>query len=125
VILPLLETDLCQILHACVKGRLHEVDMQWRDAACATVVLASPGYPGAYPKGLPISGLDAGTDDHVIVFHAGTTQQAGEIVTSGGRVLNVTATGPDLQVALERAYAAVDQIHFENMHFRRDIGGHA
>ncbi len=122
VILPLLDTDLYEIFHACIAGRLHEIDIQWQTQACATVVLAAPGYPQSYPTGLPISGLDTVTDDQLIVFHAGTERRGDEIVTNGGRVLNVTAVGTDLSSALDHAYSAVDKIHFENMHFRRDIG---
>lgn len=122
VILPLLATDLYDILRACVDGRLHEIAIEWKAESCATVVLASPGYPAAYPKGLPISGLDELTDGQVMVFHAGTGRKDGQVITAGGRVLAVTATGPNLDSALGRVYAAIDHIHFENMHFRHDIG---
>lgn len=121
VILPLLETDLYEVLLACVQGRLHEIKLRWKAANCATVVLASGGYPGDYAVGKPISGLDKVGDD-VIVFHAGTALESGQLVTAGGRVLAVTALGPTLDVALQKSYAAIDQIHFEGMHFRRDIG---
>jgi phosphoribosylamine--glycine ligase len=122
-ILPLLETDLLEIMLACVEGRLDQVDVRWRRGACATVVLASAGYPGSYPKGLSISGLDnvAGCDD-VVVFHAGTAHQAGRVATAGGRVLAVSALGADLSSALAGAYAGVERIHFEGVHYRRDIG---
>lgn len=121
VILPLLENDLAEVMLACVEGRLSEYLPQWSRGACATVVLASPGYPGSYPKGLPISGLGQASDD-VIVFHAGTAEQGGQVVTAGGRVLAVSGRGESLAVALNSAYAGVEQIHFDGMHFRRDIG---
>jgi phosphoribosylamine--glycine ligase len=124
VILPLLESDLFDITKACAEGRLDQIDIRWRAGACATVVLASPGYPEQYPKGLPISGLDkAAQHAGVSVFHAGTAHDGAEqVVTSGGRVLDVSAVGHDLPEALRRAYDAVEDIHFDGMHFRRDIG---
>ncbi len=121
VILPLLDDDLAEIMLACIDGRLAEQPPRWLPEACATVVLASPGYPGSYPKGLPISGLDAESDD-VIVFHAGTAQQGDQVVTAGGRVLAVSARAGSLAAALNRAYAHVERIHFDGMHYRRDIG---
>ena len=122
VILPLLKTDLVDIFLACVDGRLDEVDVHWRTGACATVVMASPGYPGSYPKGAPITGLDA-LPEGVQAFHAGTALREGQLVTNGGRVLNVTATGDDLGDALRQAYEGVARIHFDGAHFRKDIGG--
>jgi phosphoribosylamine--glycine ligase len=123
VILPLLETPLDQVLLACVAGRLGQVELRWRPGACATVVLASPGYPGAYPKGLPIDGLEAARDmDQLMVFHAGTAGPADRPVTSGGRVLAVSGLGQDMRSALARAYTGVERIAFEGMHYRRDIG---
>ncbi|MBI5928723.1 MAG: phosphoribosylamine--glycine ligase [Chloroflexi bacterium] len=121
VILPLLETDLYEVLLACVQGRLHEIGLCWKDASCATVVLASGGYPQNYTTGLPITGLE-NVDKSVMVFHAGTTLQSGQPVTAGGRVLAVTAVGPTLDAALQQAYRAVNKIHFDGMHFRHDIG---
>lgn len=124
VILPLLETDLTEIMLACIEGRLRDITVEWKDAACVTVVLASPGYPDAYPKGLPIRGLerDVQYPDGVIVFHAGTAKKDGTIFTNGGRVLAVSAVGDDMSTALAKAYAAVGKIHFDGMHYRRDIG---
>jgi phosphoribosylamine--glycine ligase len=120
VILPLLKTDLVEIIQSCIYGRvLH--DIHWSHDTCATIALTSPGYPGDYPKGSPISGLKDVADD-IIVFHAGTAKQDEQIVTNGGRVLNVTASGHTLDEALNRAYAAIDHIHFYGMHYRRDIG---
>jgi phosphoribosylamine---glycine ligase len=125
VILPLLETPLDQVLQACVAGQLGQAVLRWNPGTCATVVLAAPGYPGSYPKGLPIGGLDRAALDsgEQIVFHAGTSGPADRPVTSGGRVLAVSGLGRDLRAALERAYAGVEQVHFEGAHYRRDIGG--
>ena len=124
VLLPLLDSDLLDVLEACVEGRLAETQVRWKDSAAATVVAAAPGYPGSYPRGLPISGLQrAGAKDDVVVFHAGTRlEEGGGVVTSGGRVLAVTGLGPDLEAALERAYAGINEIRFEGLHFRGDIG---
>ena len=121
VILPLLESDLAEVMLSCVEGRLSEHLPQWSAGACATVVLVAPGYPGSYPKGLPISGLQQESED-AIIFHAGTVEQGGQVVTAGGRVLAVSGCGDSLAEALKRAYKGVEQIHFEGMHFRRDIG---
>ncbi len=126
VILPLLESDLVEVLEACVEGTLDRVAVRWRPAAAVTVVAASEGYPGNYPKGRPISGIeDAEALPGVVAFHAGTELQGGRLVTAGGRVLNVTAVGNDLHQAVERAYEAIGRIHFEGMHYRRDIGAKA
>lgn len=115
---------LIDIVLACVEGRLNQVDVQWYDGACATVVLASGGYPGEYRKGLPISGLEHLADwNDVMVFHAGTAHEDGHLVTSGGRVLAVSALGADLPAALHRVYEGIGHIHFDAMHYRRDIGG--
>ena len=120
-ILPLMDADLYEILSACVDGKLDDVGSHWIRGACATVVLSSPGYPGDYPKGLSISGLDAQSDD-VVVFHAGTALQDGQAVTAGGRVLSVSGRGNDLPTALQRVYAHIEQIRFDGMHYRHDIG---
>lgn len=125
VILPLLETDLYAICAACITGTLDHLDVRWRSDACATIVLASPGYPCAYPTELAITGLDrcaAQTD--VIVFSAGMARQGERLVTAGGRVMAVTAVGPDLPSALQRAYTGVEMVTFDGMHYRRDIGQH-
>lgn len=122
-ILPLLESDLLEALEACIDRRLEGISFRWRSGSCVTVVLAAPGYPGPITKGLPIFGLkEAGALDDVWIFHAGTMEQEGQIVTAGGRVLAVSAWGPDLSAAADRAYAAVSRIRFEGMQFRRDIG---
>ena len=123
VILPLLESDLFEVLQACLDGRLAETELRWQSRTCATVVLASPGYPEQYPKGLPISGLDQlDSMPDVIAFHAGTAAHDNQIVTAGGRVLAITAVGDDLDSALDLAYQGVAQVHFDGMHYRRDIG---
>ena len=125
VLLPLLDSDLLDVLEACVEGRLANTPVRWKDSAAATVVAAAPGYPDSYPKGLPISGLQqAGAREGVVVFHAGTRlEEDGGVVTSGGRVLAVTGLGPDLSTALQRAYGGINEIRFEGLHFRGDIGG--
>ena len=121
VILPLLETDLVDIMQACIDGTLDSLEVQWKSGACATVVAASGGYPAKYPKGLVISGLDDVTDQ--IVFHAGTASNDNdEVVASGGRVLAVSAIGYDLDSALDNAYVGLKKISFDGMHYRTDIG---
>lgn len=122
VVLPRLKTDIIDIFEAINSGTLAELDIEWADEACACVIAASGGYPKSYPKGIEITGLENGQKDGVIVYHAGTAIKDGKLVTSGGRVLGVTALGSDLQQALDKAYAALDEIHFVNMHFRHDIG---
>ncbi len=122
-VLPLLETDPLDIFLACVEGRLDQADIRWRPEACATIVLASAGYPAAYPKNLPVTGLDKVAElENLVVFHAGTARSGDDFVTAGGRVLAVSALGNDLAAALNRAYDGVEQIHFEGVHYRRDIG---
>ncbi len=123
VILPLLESDLIEVCQACVAGRLAETPLLWRAGAAVSVVLASAGYPGAYPKGRPIVGLErAAALPETLVFHAGTRFSGAQMVTAGGRVLNVVGLGADIAGARRRAYAGVEQIAFEGMHVRRDIG---
>ncbi len=125
VVLPRLKTDIMDIFYAICNETLSELDIEWSDEACACVVLASGGYPKSYPKGLEITGLEHGQTEGVTVYHAGTALKEGKLVTSGGRVLGVTALGSDLKAALEKAYAAADKIDFENKHFRHDIGKRA
>ena len=122
VYLPRLENDLVDLLLASTEGRLDAVGLRWSSDACVCVAIASGGYPGNYEKGKRIHGLDdvAALPD-VKVFHAGTTLKDGQIVTNGGRVLGVTAWAPTLAAARDKAYAAVDTLCFEGMHFRRDI----
>lgn len=120
VILPRLKTDLVDIFEAVIDDRLGEVEMAWDEQACSTVVLASKGYPESYPKGLPIKHLESVTE--AIVFHAGTKLAVPGIVTSGGRVLNVTALGENIGEALKRSYAGASLIEFEGKTIRPDIG---
>ena len=123
VILPLLRTDLADVLEACVEGRLHEMTLRWSKEASVCVVIASGGYPKNYRTGYPISGLDEVADlPDVQVFHAGTALKDGMIVTAGGRVLGVSAWGDTLTQAINRAYCAVGRIRFRDQHFRHDIG---
>lgn len=117
--------DILPALEGCIVGELREDMVAWRDEAAVCVVMASGGYPGAYRKGVEISGLNAARSEDVVVFHAGTKTADGRVLTSGGRVLGVTALGLDLQRALERAYAAVDKIAFSNSFYRRDIAHRA
>ncbi len=123
-ILPLLDTDLIDIAEACATGTLSAIDVQWRSGAAACVVIASEGYPGRYPIGCEIHGLDV-SFENAVAFQAGTKLNEGKIVTAGGRVLGVTGWGESLQVALKQAYDAVSQMSFEGLHFRHDIGWRA
>ena len=123
VVLPQLRSDLVPILLACCDGTLAETPIEWNRGACVTVVMASGGYPKEYEKGKVIIGIDdAEQDPGVTVFHAGTRKHGGDLVTNGGRVLNVTAVGPDISSTIKKAYAAVDKIRFEKAHYRKDIG---
>ncbi len=124
VLLPMLQTDLLDIMQAVAEGRLHDVELEWRDGVALSVVLASGGYPGTYAKGKTISGLvEASLMEGVTIYHAGTALSTdGRLVTAGGRVLNVTAVAPTYAEARDRAYRAVDAISFEDMHYRTDIG---
>ena len=123
VVLPLLKTDLLEIVLAVCEKRLGDITIEWDTGAAACVVMASGGYPGKYEIGVPIEGLqENGQVSGATVYHAGTKYEDGVYQTAGGRVLGVTATGPDLDEALYRAYAAVEKISFAGAHFRRDIG---
>lgn len=122
VYLTRLENDLLELLDASASGTLAGAELKWSPLASVCVVMASGGYPGAYEKGKPIEGLDeAATLPHTKVFHAGTAMAGGKIVTSGGRVLGVTALGTDVKSAQAAAYRAVERIRFEGAQFRRDI----
>jgi phosphoribosylamine--glycine ligase len=126
VVLPRLRTDLAEVLLACAEGRLDDVELSWSSDVAVSVVIASAGYPGEYETGKPIEGITAAEElPGVTVYHAGTKIAEGTLVTSGGRVLNVTAAAPDFEVAIETAYAAVDSISFEGAFCRRDIGRRA
>ena len=122
VVLPLLESDLVDVMLACIDGRLASATPKWREGAATTVVLASGGYPGDYAKGREICGLAEAEETGCTVFHAGTTLADGRLVTSGGRVLAVTGLGEELAAAASRAYAGVEQIAFEGAIWRTDIG---
>ncbi len=123
VVLPLLETPLEKLLMACVEQRLASVgEIEWKSGAAACVVVASGGYPGKHPKGLEITGIDAAEETGAVVFQAGTQRKQTELITDGGRVLGVTATGDTFDSAIALAYRAVERIQFEGMYYRRDIG---
>lgn len=124
VVLPLLKTDLLRIMQAVEHGTLAQLDIQWKQESAACVVLASGGYPAGYEKGKPIH-LPERFGPNVTCFHAGTGLKDGVPVTTGGRVLGLTATAPTLQQALELAYAAADKVEFEKKYLRRDIGKRA
>ena len=123
VVLPRMKNDIIDVIEACVDGKLDTIDLQFEDNAAVCVVLASGGYPVAYEKGYPISGLETfeGKEDY-FCFHAGTKLSDGKIVTNGGRVLGVTATGRDLKEARAKAYDAVKWVSFEKQYMRNDIG---
>ena len=125
VVLPLLDTDLLTIMRAVEEERLSEVDVRFKGGAACCVILASGGYPEAYEKGkaIDLGGADALADTWV--FHSGTAVKDGQLVTSGGRVLGVTATGDTLKTAIDRAYAAARRVHFDGMFMRSDIGKRA
>jgi phosphoribosylamine--glycine ligase len=125
-ILLRLESDLVDALEACIDGRISETELRWRPGASACVVASSAGYPGSYKTGLPISGLTAASQvPEVEVFHSGSARVGDQLVTSGGRVLGVTATGDSIEEALSRAYQALAEIHFDGIYYRRDIGHRA
>ena len=123
VVLPLLKSDLFTIMRAVHDEKLADLDIEWSDEAAACIMEASGGYPESYKKGYEIHGLDEnGQHPGVYVYHSGTKKENGKFYTNGGRVLGIMATGSDLKEALAKAYAAVDEIGFENMHYRHDIG---
>ncbi len=123
VVLPRMKNDIIDVFEACIDGTLDKIDLQFEDNAAVCVVLASDGYPVSYEKGFEIKGLDNFKDkDSYFVFHAGTKLSDGKIVTNGGRVLGVTATGRDLKEARANAYEATKWIDFDNKYMRNDIG---
>lgn len=123
VVIPRMKNDIVDLFEACIDGTLSRIDLEFEDNAAVCVVLASDGYPVSYEKGYPIKGLDAFREkEGCWVFHAGTRWSDGQIVTNGGRVLGVTAIGPDLHKARANAYEAAKQIDFENKYCRSDIG---
>ena len=126
VVLPRIDGDLLPLFQACVDGTLSDDLLQWKNEACVCVVMASGGYPGSYEKGKAITGLaDASALPGVVVFHAGTTEQEGQTVTSGGRVLGVTALGTTLPDAVRQAYIAISKITFDQAQYRTDIAARA
>ncbi len=127
VVLPRLESDLVDAVEATIDGSLDRLKLAWRPDAAVCVVMAAGGYPGPYQRGQPIAGLkQAANSDKVCVFHAGTRRSDdGRTVTDGGRVLGVTGLGNTIENAARRAYEAVEQIHFDGAHFRRDIAARA
>jgi len=121
VVLPLLKTDLLDIILGVINKNLNQIDIEWSNDACVGVVMASAGYPGSYKKGFPITGWD-NLDKDILVFHAGTKLDSeGKIVTSGGRVLTVVATGKTIAKAREKVYNNISRIHFDGCHYRQDI----
>lgn len=126
VVLPLLESDLAEIMLACATGTLDQADVAWSDKAAVCVVMASGGYPESYETGKVITGLaEADAQENTVVFHAGTKNSAGSIVTAGGRVLGVTAVDENIRAARDRAYAAVENIKFDGAFYRKDIAWRA
>ena len=123
-VLPLLKTDLLDVMEAVTDGNLSKIDIKWSDEKSACVVLASGGYPESYKTGLAINGLNenGGAADDVTIYHAGTKYENGKFYTAGGRVLGITAVADTLDTALSKAYKAAEKINFEGMHYRRDIG---
>ena len=123
VVLPRMKNDLVEVMEACIDGRLDEMELEFEDNAAVCVVLASDGYPLAYEKGLPISGLEEfKKHDGYYCFHAGTKLVDGQVVTNGGRVLGVTAKGATLTEARANAYKATEWVSFANKYMRHDIG---
>lgn len=126
VVLPRLKTDFVDVCLAVAQGRLSSLKIEWDDRPAANVVMAAKGYPGAYPKGQVISGLEeAGRLPDSMVFHAGTALRNGEVVTNGGRVICVTGIGVTIEKAVQRAYKTLGVIHFDGAHFRKDIAWRA
>lgn len=121
VVLPLLDVDLVPVLEACIDQTLSDCEIRWKDRAAVCVVLAAGGYPGEYRRGDVINGLAAAEAKDAVVFHAGTAHLDHHAVTNGGRVLGVTAVAEDIAGAVKKVYPAVEQIHFNGMHYRKDI----
>lgn len=125
VVLPRLKTDIMDIFDAINNETLSELNIEWSDDACTCLIMASGGYPKSYPKGIEINGLTDGQLEGVTVYHAGTAIKDGRLVTSGGRVLGITALGSSLEEALKKSYAAAEKISFDGAHYRKDIGQRA
>ena len=124
VVLPLLQTDLLDVIEAVVEHRLDQLSVRWHARSAVCVVMTSKGYPGPYESGTTIHGLNASTPE-TMIFHAGTKRQDGTVVTAGGRVLGITGIGSNLATAREHAYHAVSKVRFDGCHFRRDIADRA
>ena len=125
VVLPLLDSDLVDIMLSCIDGNLAAQQINWSNDSAVCIVLASGGYPQSYKKGFEIDGLNKAKALDTLIFHAGTSKVDDKIVTSGGRVLGVVAKAGDIKTAVDKAYKGVEVIHFDNMHFRKDIAHRA
>jgi phosphoribosylamine--glycine ligase len=121
-----MKSDIVPVLQACARGQLQQDSIEWHDMAAVCVVLASGGYPAAFDKGLPISGLETAAQiEDLMVFHAGTSLKDGQVVNNGGRVLGVTGLGRTVQEAIDKAYQGVTAIRWDKFHYRKDIGARA
>jgi phosphoribosylamine---glycine ligase len=125
VVLPRMKDDLLLVMMESIGSGLHRSELKFSGDASLCVVAASGGYPGEYESGLPISGLEEAEKTGAMVFHAGTKPDGNRVLTAGGRVLNITGTGHELESAARNAYDAVGMIKFDGMHYRRDIGARA
>ena len=121
VILRRLETDLVDIIERAIDGDLESAKIKWSEQKAVCIILASGGYPGKYEKGKLIEGLNL-IKENAVVFHAGTKETDGKVYTFGGRVLGVTSLGSTMEEARQKAYQAINSIHFDGMHYRKDIG---
>lgn len=125
VVLPLMESDLLDLMNACADGTLSDKKISWQNQSAVCVIMASGGYPKSYKKNLPIDGITKAKSLGAMIFHAGTKIQSGELVTSGGRVLGVTVTAPTLREAVDKVYKCIEVIHFDDVHYRKDIAAKA
>ena len=125
VVLPLMESDLLELMDNCAAGTLSDKKISWSKNSAVCVILASGGYPKSYKKNLPIDGVTKAKSLGALVFHAGTKISGDELLTSGGRVLGVTIIAPTLREAVDKVYRCVDVIHFDDMHYRHDIAAKA
>ena len=125
VVLPLMESDLLDLMNACADGTLSDKKISWQNQSAVCVIMASGGYPKSYKKNLPIDGITKAKSLGAMIFHAGTKIQSGELVTSGGRVLGVTMTAPTLREAVDKVYKCIEVIHFDDVHYRKDIAAKA
>jgi len=124
-VLPLIESDLAEVMMSCAKGELEKQNIRWKPQVSCCVVMCSGGYPGGYHTGYAIEGLDSIKDESLVCFHAGTRESEEGVVTSGGRVLGVTGIGDTLEEAVKKAYSGVELIHFKDVHYRTDIAHQA